>query len=77
MSIDPNLFGAPRTGVHAYRLFDIAVVDVAFTVAAAVSLSRYTGTPMPTALALLVVAGIAAHAIVGVPTSLNTRLFTS
>ena len=32
MTIDPNFFGAPRTGIHAIRVLDIAVVDVAATV---------------------------------------------
>mgnify|MGYP001396390731 CR=1 FL=1 len=27
-----NIFGAPRTGVHAYRIFDVAVVDFGLTV---------------------------------------------
>jgi len=27
-----NLFGEPGKGVHAYRLFDIAIVDVLLTV---------------------------------------------
>ena len=26
-----DIFGAPRTGLHAYRLFDVAVVDLAAT----------------------------------------------
>ncbi len=26
-----NIFGAPRTGAHSYRLFNIAIVDVILT----------------------------------------------
>lgn len=27
-----NIFGEPRTGVHSYRLFDFAIVDIIFTI---------------------------------------------
>jgi uncharacterized protein YqhQ len=37
-----NVFGAPSSGVHSYRLFDIAVVDVVFTILAAYTISMYT-----------------------------------
>jgi hypothetical protein len=40
--MDPNFFGAPRTGVHAYRVFDIAIVDLGLTLAAAYGWTRYT-----------------------------------
>ncbi len=26
-----EIFGAPRTGAHAYRVFDLAIVDIVFT----------------------------------------------
>ncbi len=36
-----NLFGKPREGLHAYRLFDVAIVDVLATLFLSVLLSRY------------------------------------
>ena len=37
-----NMFGAPNNGVHSYRLFNIAVVDVVFTLLAAYMITMYT-----------------------------------
>ena len=37
-----NMFGAPNNGVHSYRLLNIAVVDVVFTILAAYMISMYT-----------------------------------
>ncbi len=37
-----NMFGAPNNGVHSYKLLDIAVVDVVFTILAAYLISMYT-----------------------------------
>jgi len=36
-----DVFGKPGTGVHALRVFDIAVVDVVLTVIAAYYISGY------------------------------------
>jgi hypothetical protein len=35
-----NIFGKPRTGVHAWRIGDIAVVDTALTVVLAYALQK-------------------------------------
>ena len=36
-----NIFGEPRTGVHSYRLFDFAIVDIIFTIIGAFLISKY------------------------------------
>lgn len=38
-----DIFGAPGTGVHSIRLFDIAVVDTVLTILGAVYLAKYKG----------------------------------
>lgn len=72
--MDPNFFGAPRTGVHAYRLFDIAVVDFGLTIAAAYAWTRYTGTPLLQTSVFLLASGVLAHWAVGVNTAGNVAL---
>lgn len=74
--MDPNFFGAPRTGVHAYRVFDIAVVDAGMTVAAGVLLGRYMDWSPYKTVAGLFVLGVVAHKAFGVPTALNQMLFS-
>ena len=36
-----NIFGEPNTGLHSYRIFDIAVVDAVSTIILAVILSYF------------------------------------
>lgn len=72
--MDPNFFGAPRTGVHAYRVFDIAIVDLGLTLAAAYGWTQYTGTPFVQTSLFLLTAGVLAHWAVGVNTAGNVML---
>jgi hypothetical protein len=36
-----NIFGEPGKGVHAYRLFGVAIVDVVMTIIGAYLLAKY------------------------------------
>ena len=69
-----NIFGAPRTGVHAYRLFDVAIVDFGLTVAAAYPLSRYLGQPFLSTAVLLVLVSVPVHMAFGVQTKLASLI---
>lgn len=73
--MDPNTFGAPRTGVHRYRLFDIAIVDVAGTIALAWAVSHVTHFSFTKTMLVLFLMGIVFHRIVGVHTKIDTLLF--
>lgn len=67
-----NIFGAPRTGVHAIRVFDVAVVDLALTVVAAYPISRYFGWGfVPTAFGLVALS-VPVHILFGVQTKMTT-----
>ena len=37
-----DIFGAPNTGVHSYRLFDVAIIDLALTIAVAYLITYMT-----------------------------------
>lgn len=65
--VDPNTFGAPRTGVHAYRIFDTAIVDLVATMFLA-HFIRLGSTYAYSLLAWLVVGEIM-HYVVGVQTA--------
>lgn len=66
-----DLFGAPNTGVHAYRVFNLAIVDVAATVAGAYLIHRGTRVGFAFVLGLLVLAGIVLHDVFCVRTMIS------
>lgn len=70
-----NMFGAPRTGVHATRIADIAVIDLALTVVAAYWLSLIYKQPFYKMLFGLLLLGIVMHRIFCVNTKVNVALF--
>ena len=70
-----NIFGAPNTGVHAYRLCGIAIVDFAATIIAAYIIAKLISKSFLLVFAVLMVLGIVAHLLFGVKTALNKKLF--
>jgi hypothetical protein len=69
-----DMFGAPREGAHAYRVFNIAVVDVAATIALGVALQHYLPYRLPSILLGLFVLGVIMHHLFCVDTTINTLL---
>jgi len=70
-----DVFGAPKTGVHSYRLFNIAVVDVMATIAIAFVMSKYTGYPFWFVLIGMFILGIILHRLFCVRTTVDKLLF--
>jgi len=69
-----NMFGAPNTGVHSYRIADIAIVDVVLTILGAYALSFYTKSFWWTLMACFG-AGIVLHRLFCVRTTVDRWLF--
>lgn len=71
-----NLLGEVNTGLHSYRLFDIAIIDVIFTVLLAFVICKFKPTyrfrNMVTTLFLL---GIFLHRLFCVETTIDRLLF--
>ena len=72
-----DLFGRPREGAHAYRLFDIAVVDVSATVLVAYLAARVFGVAFWKSLGILFIVGIITHRAFCVRTTVDKWLFPS
>ena len=72
--IDKNYFGKPNEGIHSYRIFGLAAVDVAMTLGASYLISQQLNTNFYKTSAVVFAAGIAAHHYVGVETELNKKL---
>ena len=70
-----NYFGKPNTGVHKYRLFNLAIADVLLTIIAAYGISWFFGFPFPLTLGLLFTFGIIMHRMFCVRTTVDKILF--
>ncbi len=69
-----DIFGKPKEGAHSYRIFDIAIVDVAFTLIGAYVISYYFDLPLlPTTISLFIL-GIIMHYMFCVDTTINKLL---
>lgn len=70
-----NIFGAPRTGVHAWRFLDTAMVDYFGTILLAMIFTRATKVPLVLSTILMFVLGIVLHWAFCVPTN-AVKFFT-
>ena len=69
-----DIFGKPNTGVHAIRLFNLAIVDVVLTLLLAWIIRYYSGQNFWVILACLIMVGIFLHWLFCVETQLNRLL---
>lgn len=67
--------GKPGEGVHAPRLFGVAIVDVVLTVLAAALIAYLGSWPFPWVLLACFLAGILAHRLFCVHTTVDRALF--
>lgn len=72
-----NSLGKPKEGVHFYRLFNIAIVDVLFTIIGAFLLSYVFNLPFVYVLLFLFLLGIVLHKLFCVETTIHKLLFNS
>ena len=70
-----DVFGRPNEGAHAVRIFDIAVVDVALTLAFAAVVAVYFHVPVWQCALALFALGIAAHRAFCARTTVDKWLF--
>jgi hypothetical protein len=72
----PYIFGKEREGVHAVRLFNVAVVDLLLTLAGAYVICVYSGINFALVLIVLFSLGVVLHKAFCVETTLNKILFS-
>jgi len=70
-----DIFGKPGQGVHSYRIFNIAIVDVLLTILAAYILSILTKYNLFYTLTFMFILGIIFHRIFCVRTTVDKLLF--
>ena len=69
------IFGKPNKGVHSYRIFDIAIVDVISTIILAYGIATFTKQDFKLVLLALFLFGIVCHHIFCVRTTIDKLLF--
>jgi hypothetical protein len=72
-----NIFGEPGKGVHSYRLFGVAIVDVILTIIAAFIISYFFKYSFIKVLIILFILGIIFHRLFCVRTTVDKLLFPS
>jgi hypothetical protein len=70
-----DIFGRPREGAHAYRIYNIAIVDVAATIIVAFILSRAFALSFWKSLVGLFLIGIISHRAFCVRTTVDKWVF--
>jgi uncharacterized membrane protein len=70
-----DVFGRPREGAHAYRIFNVAVVDVITTVVVAFLIARAFGFVFWKSLVVLFLIGIISHRMFCVRTTVDRWVF--
>ena len=70
-----DLLGKPDQGIHQYRIFNIAIVDVIFTIIGAFIISYLFKTNFLVTLLILFLLGIILHRWFCVKTTIDKLLF--
>ncbi len=70
-----DIFGKPGEGAHSYRIANVAVVDVLFTVIGAYLIAKLFKLKFLKTLIVLFILGIIAHKVFCVKTTVNNAIF--
>jgi len=71
-----DIFGRPGEGLHRYRIFNIAVVDVILTIPLAFLISRYFKVCIYKTTIVLFILSIILHRLFCVRTTIDKLLFS-
>jgi hypothetical protein len=69
-----DIFGKPNEGVHSYRMFGLAAVDVGLTLVLIGSIAYWGNINIFVVFVVVVLLTIGIHALFGVETALNVAL---
>ena len=70
-----DALGIPGQGIHSYRLFGVAIMDVLFTVLGAMIISYFSKYQFVKVLIVLFILGIILHRLFCVRTTIDKLLF--
>ena len=72
-----NVFGEPGKGAHSYRILNIAIIDVIFTILLALLICWITKWSFWRTLVVTFLIGILAHRLFCVRTTVDKMIFTN
>lgn len=72
-----DILGKPNEGIHSYRLFDIAIIDLIMTFVAAILISYFFKFSFLYVLIFLFILGIILHRLFCVKTTIDKLLFNT
>ncbi len=73
-----DIFGKPKEGVHSYRIFDIAIVDLLLTLIGGYLIHKYYAykyISLSLTIFIFFILGIVMHKLFCVNTTINSLLF--
>ena len=70
-----HIFGKENEGVHAIRVFDIAIIDLLLTILASWLVAKYTKTNIILVFIALLLVAIIMHRLFCVNTTINKYIF--
>jgi len=70
-----DIFGKPKTGIHSYRIFNIAIADLLLTILLAIILSYMLKYSFIITLIILLLLGIILHRLFCVHTTVDDLIF--
>jgi hypothetical protein len=70
-----DIFGRPNEGGHSFRIFNIAIIDVVFTIIGGVLIARWLGIAIWKPVMVLFILGIFFHRLFCVRTTVDKLLF--
>ena len=75
-----DILGTPRVGIHSYRIFDLAIMDILFTIIGGIGIGYFMKRVVPwwniyTTIGGLFLLGIILHRVFCVRTTVDKLLF--
>lgn len=70
-----DLFGKVNEGLHSYRIFNIAIIDVLLTIILAAVISYYSSIKFVYLVVIMFVIGVVFHRLFCVDTTIDKILF--
>ena len=70
-----HIFGEPNKGIHSYRIFDIAIIDLFATIVVAYIISKKYKYSFLNIFTILLIIAVIIHRLFCVNTKINKLLF--
>jgi hypothetical protein len=70
-----NIFGKPNEGVHSYRIFNLAIIDVIFTIIGGYIIANLLNWSKTNTIIGLFILGIFMHRLFDVKTTIDKIIF--